>query len=149
MENEMDNDVEATTKIPFSEAKASKLLTDGFDKAKETIHDKDKVEELLRKAEERLRNVHTKGFQHIAEALSYIPTFISLVRAYIKGTYREIPAGTIVAIVSALLYFVSPIDLIPDFIPVVGYADDAAVVVACLKLVRSDLDEYIAYRDKQ
>ncbi|MBR5344857.1 MAG: DUF1232 domain-containing protein [Clostridia bacterium] len=149
MENKKDNSVEVSNEIPFSEAKASKLLTDGFDKAKETIHDKDKVEELLRRAEDRLRNVRSKGFQKIAEALSYIPTFISLVRAYIKGTYREIPAGTIVAIVSALLYFVSPIDLIPDFVPVVGYADDAAVVMACLKLVRNDLDEYIAYRDKQ
>lgn len=45
-------------------------------------------------------------------------------------------------IAGALLYFLSPIDFIPDSIPGIGYVDDAAVVLACLKLVQSDVDEY-------
>ena len=38
--------------------------------------------------------------------------------------YKKIPFGTIAAVVASLLYFVSPIDVIPDFIPVIGYIDD-------------------------
>ncbi|MDR9458483.1 MAG: DUF1232 domain-containing protein, partial [Salegentibacter sp.] len=42
----------------------------------------------------------------------------------------------------ALLYVLSPIDLIPDFLPFVGYLDDAAVFAALLKYVRLDLQKY-------
>lgn len=43
----------------------------------------------------------------------------------------------------------SPIDLIPDFIPVVGYVDDALVVAACLAMVESDLEIYKEWKKQQ
>ena len=52
------------------------------------------------------------------------------------------PRGTVAAIVGSLLYVLSPVDLIPDMIPVVGYLDDAAVLALCLKFVKHDVDEY-------
>lgn len=66
----------------------------------------------------------------------------ALVKDYFNGTYREVPWWTIAAIGVALLYVLSPLDLIPDFIPFVGYLDDAAVIAACLKMVEKDLDKY-------
>ena len=51
--------------------------------------------------------------------------------------------------IAALLYVLSPIDLIPDFIPVVGYVDDALVVAVCIKLVQADLDKYRDWKLKQ
>lgn len=66
----------------------------------------------------------------------------------IQGEYKDVPIGTIIAIISALVYFVSPIDILPDSIPIVGYFDDAAVVAACWKLVDSDVKEYKAWRTK-
>ncbi len=131
----------------ISEARATNLLQSGYARAEETIRDGDKIEELLRRAEESLKSVRVAGFQQIAEAVSYVPVFISLVRAYIKGTYRDVPVGSIIAVVSALIYFVSPIDLVPDVIPVLGKLDDAGVILVCLKLVQNDLDAYIAWRD--
>mgnify|MGYP001770954659 CR=1 FL=1 len=47
-----------------------------------------------------------------------------------------------IAVVSALLYFGSPVDLIPDFIPVTGYLDDAAVIAFVFRLVEDDVAEY-------
>ena len=44
------------------------------------------------------------------------------------GKYKKVPVGTIAAIVGTLLYVLSPIDFIPDFMPVVGYLDDAAML---------------------
>ena len=49
-------------------------------------------------------------------------------KSYIQGEYKDVPIGIIIAIISALVYFVSPIDILPDSIPIVGYFDDAAVV---------------------
>ncbi|NLD87373.1 MAG: DUF1232 domain-containing protein [Clostridiales bacterium] len=54
---------------------------------------------------------------------------------------------TIIAITSALLYFVSPLDVVPDSIPVLGYIDDAAVIAVCWKLVESDVKEYVKWRE--
>ena len=61
---------------------------------------------------------------------------------YVKKEYTDIPTGTIIAILSALIYFVSPIDFILDSIPGIGYLDDVAVVAVCWNLVSSDIEEY-------
>jgi len=70
-----------------------------------------------------------------------------MVKSYVKKEYTEIPVGTLVAIISALLYFVSGLDLIPDAIPIVGFADDAAVIAFCLQKVGEDVQDYIKWRD--
>ncbi|GGF06626.1 hypothetical protein GCM10011383_17110 [Hymenobacter cavernae] len=55
-------------------------------------------------------------------------TLVRLVSAYITGSYRHIEGSTIVAGLAVLLYFLSPIDLVPDFIPMLGLLDDVALV---------------------
>ncbi|RZK14902.1 MAG: DUF1232 domain-containing protein, partial [Hymenobacter sp.] len=47
---------------------------------------------------------------------------------YASGEYRQIQTNTIVSGLAVLLYVISPIDLIPDFIPVVGFLDDLSLV---------------------
>jgi uncharacterized membrane protein YkvA (DUF1232 family) len=49
-------------------------------------------------------------------------------------------------IVAAFLYFISPIDIIPDFIPLLGYVDDAFVISAALNAVTGEIERYKAYR---
>ena len=71
---------------------------------------------------------------------------ISLVRNYIKKEYTDVLIGTVIAIISALIYVLSPTDIIPDGILGVGYLDDAAVVTICWKLVKSDVEEYKRWR---
>ena len=77
-----------------------------------------------------------------------IELLISLIQDYDKGAYREIPWESLAGILTALLYVISSVDLIPDFIPVVGTLDDAAVVAVCLKLVKDDLDAYTLWKTK-
>ena len=125
----------------FDEKKAEAVLVSNFKEAEEMLKDEDKMERFLQRLEKKLKKIPVAG-----NKLANVPIMISLVRSYIKKEYTDIPIGTIIAIISALIYFLSPIDIVPDSIPLLGYFDDAAVVAACWKLVESDVDEYIKWR---
>lgn len=77
-----------------------------------------------------------------AGVLDDFRTLVRLVVAYARGHYREIPADSLVVIVGALVYVVTPLDLIPDAIPGVGFLDDAAVVAWAVKAVRTELEAF-------
>ncbi len=129
--------------VVFDEQKAQEELKKRYSLAEETLKDEDAIEKLLQRIEKKLKEIRLVG-----EKLATVPIMVSLVRNYIKKEYTDIPIGSIIAIVSALIYFVSPLDIVPDSIPFLGYFDDAAVVAACWQLVESDVEEYKIWREK-
>lgn len=84
----------------------------------------------------------------LAAAVDDVRTLLALVRAYKNREYREIPTYSIAAAVAALAYVLSPIDLIPDFLPGVGLVDDAAVVAVCVASLREDLARFRAWKKR-
>lgn len=72
----------------------------------------------------------------------YIILFSELIKSYVQGSYTKLPVVTLVKITAALLYFVMPFDFIPDFLPLVGFADDLAIVVWVGKAIKEELDEF-------
>ncbi|MPM83748.1 hypothetical protein SDC9_130817 [bioreactor metagenome] len=113
------------------------------EKAKKLLEDKDKMDRFLERLEKKLKHIPVVG-----GILSEIPVLISLVKAFIEKKYLEIPIGSIIAIVGALLYFLSPLDLFPDILPAIGLVDDAAVLTLAFKLVHDDVVEFKAWRGK-
>lgn len=85
----------------------------------------------------------------LAKYLKYVKVMFSLLKDYIAGEYKDTPWSTIAAIVVALLYVYSPIDLIPDFIPFAGLVDDAFIIYLCLSLVENDLEKYQEWKSRQ
>jgi uncharacterized membrane protein YkvA (DUF1232 family) len=67
------------------------------------------------------------------EALRLLPDLLRLIRRLAAD--RAVPTGVRVRLVLLLLYLASPIDLVPDFVPVIGYADDAVIVALVLRSV--------------
>ncbi|WP_410592482.1 YkvA family protein [Amycolatopsis sp. lyj-23] len=76
----------------------------------------------------------------LREALRLLPDVLRLVRRLAAD--RTLPRGVRVRLGLLLAYLALPVDLVPDFIPVLGYADDAIVVTAVLRSVvrRAGLD---------
>jgi len=70
-----------------------------------------------------------------------------LLKAWRRGAYPVVPWRTIILGVAALIYFVDPFDLVPDFIPVVGYLDDATVIAFVIESIRRDLDKFLAWEN--
>lgn len=91
---------------------------------------------------EKIRKLEDAIPPHLSDVWQDIKQLVSLLRDYVSGAYKQIPLGSITAVAAAVLYFVSPVDAIPDFIPGIGYLDDAAVLLLCKKMVRGDLEKY-------
>lgn len=87
-----------------------------------------------------------KGFfRHISVLQKYwkdVCEVFSLLKDWMAGRYPVIPWTVVATLVGALLYVLSPLDLIPDFIPVVGFTDDAGVFAVALSFAGSDLEKY-------
>jgi uncharacterized membrane protein YkvA (DUF1232 family) len=79
------------------------------------------------------------------ETWPYLLAMVRLVRDYQRAEYRDIAAAKLLIIIAAIIYFVSPFDVIPDWIPVLGHIDDAFVITLALKSVRADLDTFMAW----
>lgn len=99
----------------------------------------DDIEKVLAKKEE-LESKSREG--PLSRFVNEIKLMVAMLQDYWNGVYREVPWMTIAAVVAALIYVITPIDLIPDFIPGIGLVDDAAVVAACLNLIQSDFEAY-------
>lgn len=126
----------------FTKAQAEEELKKGAKKVTEAD-----VKKVLGKQTEIEDKFTSNG--SLSKFITDLKLLFAIVRDYCNGVYREVPFWTIAAIVAALLYVLSPIDLIPDFIPFVGYVDDALVVGACLAMVKQDLNNYEEWKSKQ
>jgi uncharacterized membrane protein YkvA (DUF1232 family) len=71
-----------------------------------------------------------------------IETLVNLIKAWIRGVYTEIPKETLILIIAALLYFLSPLDTIPDFLGPLGFTDDATVVLFVMNTIRKEINKY-------
>jgi len=112
-------------------------------KAEGYVDNKEKTKELLEVA---IEKAESKKLGPIGEIWDKLQLVFSLVKDWINGSYREIPKGTIITIIIGIVYFVSPLDIIPDVILPLGFVDDAAVLGFIIKQVSSDLERYRVWK---
>ena len=107
-----------------------------------------KIGFLLRDAYQKLidEKSNKSGFSQIREIMF---SFIRLVRSYLGGEYRDISTKTIVLGIATLLYVVSPIDLVPDFIPLIGFADDISLMAWFIKAFQTELSKFREWEQTQ
>ena len=74
--------------------------------------------------------------------------FVRMVRSFIRKEYTDVPWKTILAIIAGILYFVTPIDLIPDFIPITGFVDDFTVLYWVFNNFNKDIEEFRAWEQQ-
>ncbi|WP_424494821.1 YkvA family protein [Salinimicrobium sp. GXAS 041] len=123
----------------ISQEQASKELHKEAENVEEK--DLDRVLSKKEKIENKILNNET-----VEKYVEKGKMMFSLINDYRKGNYTEVPWKTIAAVAGALLYVLNPLDLIPDFIPVIGMLDDASVLAVCLKLVNDDLEKYTDWK---
>ena len=125
----------------INEEQVKEALESGYGKSEALLNNKDELDDFLYRLEQKIKEMPLVG-----EEFAVIPIMISLIKHYVEGKYTTVPYGTILAIMSALIYVLSPVDIIPDFIPFVGYLDDVAVIGLCLLMVKTDIEAYDEWR---
>ena len=125
----------------INEEQVKEALESGYGKSEALLNNKDELDDFLYRLEQKIKEMPLVG-----EEFAVIPIMNSLIKHYVEGKYTTVPYGTILAIMSALIYVLSPVDIIPDFIPFVGYLDDVAVIGLCLSMVKTDIEAYDEWR---
>lgn len=113
-------------------------------KANEYIKDKKKSLNLLNEALQKA-NTHRSTLGQTWEKLQLL---FEVFRDWINGSYKEMPTRSLLMIVLGIIYFVSPVDGIFDYIPFAGLVDDAAVAGFVISQVSADLEQYKLWKQK-
>jgi uncharacterized membrane protein YkvA (DUF1232 family) len=110
-------------------------------KAQRVAQNKEKLMALLRAVMLKLQNTEDRH-EMIDKAKLKLNTLVRMMKAYVRGDYKEIPWKTIVLITAGLIYFVNPFDVVPDIIPVAGLMDDAALILWIFNTIGNDIEEF-------
>lgn len=112
-------------------------------KAGEILRQEDKLLKTLNDAKEKI-SIHR---HKLKKMLKEIELLILMIRSYTAGNYRQMPWKTILMALAAIVYFVNPLDIIPDFIAMFGFVDDAAVIGFVINAIREDISQFENYLD--
>jgi uncharacterized membrane protein YkvA (DUF1232 family) len=114
----------------------------GFSKAKqqteELLENGEKLSKLIDEAKEKAEEKKGK----LKSAWSDLQALLRLVLAWWKKEYQEVPWKTILYAATAVFYFVTPLDFIPDFIPLTGFLDDITVIAFVTNSLKTDIEKF-------
>lgn len=139
-ETETDNLSSAHQKSKFYKKAAQKAIT--------VAADKNKVVSLLSKAF--LYFQKNESNRPVAEEIKEkFSTLLRLIQALYKKEYSNFPWSSLIKAIAVLIYFVSPIDALPDFVPVLGFIDDFALLSWVLSSLHQDIQNFENWEQEQ
>jgi len=110
--------------------------------AKSYVNDRQRLRGLFEEASKQAISLPRDSFN---DTWPYLQTMLRLIRAYYRGDYSAVSESTLVIIIAAIIYLVSPLDVIPDAIPALGYLDDVTVLALALKRTQRELDDFMMW----
>ncbi len=127
------------------QARKSRVYIEALKLAKEYLQNPEKLDSLLNKAGNKADQ--RKG--RLAEAWQQVQLLIDMLRSHRRGEYKELSSKSLLLIVAALLYFIMPADLIPDFLIGLGYIDDVALLAWTVRSISGELDKFAEWKKIQ
>ena len=113
-------------------------------KAKKIINDDEKLKKLIEDVLKKLKEISSDK-KTSAKLNDSLRLFIRIINAYTSKEYTYVPWKTICLIVAGLIYFIYPVDLIPDFIPVSGLIDDVALIAWIYESIQDDIEKFLVW----
>lgn len=132
-------------KTEFSDEELEKVIGHYSEGATEILDDPVELEKFIMKFRKWLRK--GKKIPVLGRFADDLATMTELVEDYHAGIYKNISKANMVILVAVFAYVLSPIDLIPDMLPIIGYVDDATIIMFALKMcLTTEIDAYKSFR---
>ena len=119
-----------------------------LNKASRLLGKKARILSLLAQLGQKVTKVKWKEIR-AADLQEKLFVFGRLLKAYTLGRYREIPWKTLLLITAVIIYFINPVDLLPDWLPILGFSDDFSVLMAVYKALNSEIDKFLTWEKSQ
>ena len=84
--------------------------------------------------------------EHLVSKVSVLGRIMG---AYARGEYKTIPWKTLITVLAGLLYFINPIDLIPDVVVGIGFTDDFTVLVWVYGTAEKEIDRFLEWEKER
>ena len=115
----------------------SQVLNNGINEAQDMLKNPSMISDVLSQLQEKMKEVPM-----LSTTVADIPVMIDMVKCYITKEYTEVSPKVIACLVGAFLYLIKKDDLVPDKIPLLGIADDIAVIGLALKMCEPELQAF-------
>lgn len=120
-------------------------LTEEFEKRRKRVTEED-IAKAIKRGKEKIEDLEKDVPKALFSIFQDVKDMWLMLKDYWSKKYTTLPFSAISAIVVGLLYLISPFDVIFDFIPFVGYIDDAFILTLALKIIGQDLEKYRVWR---
>jgi uncharacterized membrane protein YkvA (DUF1232 family) len=128
----------------LSELKKNKTFQNALRRAVGIAKDPNKISDLIGSVSEKMSDMD-ENKRRVQGFFDRVRTLLRMLRSYINGDYREIPWKSLLMIIGSLIYFLMPLDLIPDFIPVSGLADDISIIFLVFNSINEDIEAFLEF----
>jgi uncharacterized membrane protein YkvA (DUF1232 family) len=112
-----------------------------FRQAMRIINEQSQVKKLISQVSQKLQKINGSNKQ-INELMEHVQLFLRMIKKSLVGEYSAFSHKTLVSLVFGLLYFVTPMDVVPDFVPLLGFSDDLSILYFIIKNFKSDIEAF-------
>jgi uncharacterized membrane protein YkvA (DUF1232 family) len=117
-----------------------------WDKTKAIVIDNDRIRELLTHAADKIKSF-TESKESKGKLVDSVKLVMRMIRSQLAGE-ASFSNRTLFLLIFSIVYFVMPADLIPDFVPMLGFTDDITVLYFVTESLSDDIEHYKSLQHK-
>lgn len=115
-----------------------KRAHDAESQAKSVIDDPEAVVGMADRAQQKMK----KNKNRLGAVRRDLDTLIRMLKAWGKGKYKGIGIANLLIVAGAVFYFLNPIDAVADFLPLIGFTDDIAVITFAIARLKDEFNRF-------
>jgi uncharacterized membrane protein YkvA (DUF1232 family) len=142
--NETSSDTPPALRTEFTTLPTGRELADTlFEAARRVLRRRFRVVLLIQDAYAHLE----ANADSLTAVWNDLRTALRLLVAWARRSYQQVSSPSLLILVAALIYFVTPVDIIPDTLGAIGFVDDVAVIETAVEAVRAELDRFRTWEE--